>query len=109
MAMNPLYYVYVSDRGSASATAIATLVAETLEDLGHDTVFPALGLPEQGRGRVNLVVAPHEFFPHHGSHNERELVRSAKVSVTLGVEQPGTARFDLGSRYATLGPMALDI
>src|SRR5580692_7699604 len=109
MAMNLSYYVYVSDRGSAFATAIATVLAEALTELGHDSVYPAAGLPEPGRDRINLVVAPHEFFSSHGGHSERELLDAARVSVTVGVEQPGTASFDLAARYASVGPMALDI
>ena len=44
--MNPFYYVYVSDRGSAPEAQIASVLAETLADLGYRTVFPSSGLPE---------------------------------------------------------------
>ena len=107
--MNPPYYVYVCERGSASGRQIAALVAETLADLGYRTVFPVSGLPEQGRDRVNLVIGPHQFFCLQDAHSERELLDAARVSVTVGVEQPNTASFDLGAHYASLGPMALDI
>ena len=70
--------------------------------------FQPPGLPEQGRDRVNLVIGPHEFFSLQAGHSERELLNAARVSVTVGVEQPGTAGFDLGAHYASLGPMALD-
>ena len=105
--MNLLYYVYVSDRGSACATEIAGVIAETLSDLGYQTVFPAPGLPDKGRGRVNVVVAPGEFFPHRGDHSERELLDAARASVTLGVKGPTAPGFDIGARYASVGPMAL--
>jgi hypothetical protein len=107
--MSPTYYVYVSDRGNIFMTEIAGLLAAGLADLGHETVFPAPGLPEEGRGRINLVVAPHEFFILQRGHNERVLLRAAEASVAVGVEQPGTDWFELGTRYASLGPMVLDI
>ncbi len=56
--MSPTYYVYVSDRGNVFMTEIAAVLAATLSDLGYHTVYPAPGLPEPGRDRVNLVVAP---------------------------------------------------
>ena len=107
-AMTPLYCVYASDRGSPVASEIAALVAEALGDLGYRTVALAPGLPEPGRDRVNLVVAPDEFFPHTG-HSEPELLQAASVSVTLGVGQPGSPGFDVSAGYASAGPMALHI
>ena len=107
--MSPTYYVYVSDRGNIFMTEIAGLLAAGLADLGYETVFPAPGLPEEGQGRINLVVAPHEFYPLQRGQDERALARAAEASVAVGVEQPGTNWFELGTRYARLGPMALDI
>jgi hypothetical protein len=107
--MNPTYYVYVSDRGNIFMKEIAGLLAATLSDLGYHTVFPAPGLPERSRDQVNLVVAPHEFFPLQRGHSEPELLHAAEVSVAVGVEQPGTAWFELGTHYASVGTMVLDI
>ena len=107
--MNPTYHVYVSDRGNIFMTEIAALLAAGLADLGYETVFPAPGLPEKGRGRINLVVAPHEFFPLQRGQRESALLRAAEASISIGVEQPGTSWFELGTRYASLGPTVLDI
>ncbi len=107
--MSPTYYVYVSDRGNIFMTEIAGLLAAGLADLGYETVFPAPGLPEEGQARINLVVAPHEFYPLQRGYDERALIRAAKASVAVGVEQPGTNWFELGTRYAGMGPMVLDI
>ncbi len=107
--MTPTYHVYVSNRGNIFMTEIAALLAAALRDLGCDTVFPAPDLPEEGRNRINLVVAPHEFYPLHQAYDARELHRAARVSVAVGVEQPGTNWFELGTDYASLGPMVLDI
>lgn len=107
--MTPTYYVYVSDRGNVFMTEIAAVLAAALSDLGYHTMFPAPGLPERGRDRANLVVAPHEFFPLQRAYGERELLEAAAVSVAVGVEQPGTPWFELGTHYASVGPVVLDV
>lgn len=107
--MNPTYRLFVSDRGNIFMTEIAAVLADALTDRGYDTVFPAPGLPEHRRNNINLVVAPHEFFPLQQGYTETELLRAAEVTVAVGVEQPGTSWFDLGTHYASLGPIALDI
>jgi len=103
------YHVYVSDRGNIFMTEIAALLAAALADLGYRTVFPAPGLPERARDRVNLVVAPHEFFSLQEGCGERRLLEAAEASICVGVEQPGTEWFDLGTHYASAGSMVLDI
>lgn len=90
-------------------TEIASLLAAAITDLGYETVFPAPGLPEYGRDRVNMVVAPHEFFPLQHAVPEQDLLRAAETSVAVGVEQPGTLWFDLGTRYSSVAAGVLDI
>ena len=107
--MNPPYYVYVSDRGSASGRQIAAVVAETLADLGYRTVFPVSGFARTGQRSDQSRHRATRILLLQGGHSERELLNAARVSVTVGVEQPDTARFDLGAHYASVGPMALDI
>jgi hypothetical protein len=107
--VSPTYYVYVSDRGNIFMAEIAGLLAAGLADLGYETVFPATGLPEKGPNRINLVVAPHEFYPLQRGRDERALLTAAAASVAVGVEQPGTHWFQLGTRYAGMGPTVLDI
>jgi hypothetical protein len=109
VAMNVKYHVYVSNRGNVFMTEIAAMLAAGLSDLGYETVFPAPGLPEAARGRINLVVAPHEFYPLQRGVTERELIRAASASVAVGVEQPGTEWFELGTHYASVGAITLDI
>jgi hypothetical protein len=105
----PTYLVYVSDRGNIFMTEIAALLAAGLGDLGYDVVFPAPGLPEARPGRVNLVVAPHEFFPFLQGYGEADLLRAAEASVTVGVEQPGTHWFEQGLHYASVSRAIYDI
>ncbi|HVA73435.1 MAG TPA: glycosyltransferase [Acidimicrobiales bacterium] len=90
-------------------TEIAAVVAAAISDLGYETVYPAAGLPEDGPNRVNLVVAPHEFFPLQLNHTKDELQRAAEASVVLGVEQPGTSWFELGYHFASVSRQIVDI
>jgi GT2 family glycosyltransferase len=107
--MRTIFNVFVNARGTIVETEIAELIATALLDLGLEVVFPAPGLPEAQRNTVNLVVAPHEFFPLQSDRTERELLRAAKASVSIGIEQPGTSWFELGTHYASLGRSVLDI
>ena len=90
-------------------TEIASLIAAGLADLGLSVIFPAPGLPEPERNRINVVVAPHEFFVLYTGATPDELIRAAAHSICIGVEQPGTEWFDLGLTYAREGPMMFDI
>lgn len=107
--MIPTYHIYVSDCGNIFMTEIATLLDAALSDLGFSTVYPAPGLPEPDANRRNLVVAPHEFFPLQRGVGRDDLMRAAECSVVLGVEQPGTLWFELGSEYASVAAAVLDI
>lgn len=107
--MRPTYHVYVSERGNVFMTEIAALVAAALADLAYDVIYPAEGLPQPGRSRINIVVAPHEFYPLQRGVSESDLLRSAESAVTIGVEQPGTLWFELGARYSSVAPVVLDI
>lgn len=107
--MSPTYHMYVSDRGNVFMTEVAALLAATVADLGREVVFPAPGLPAPGAGRVNVVVAPHEFFALQSVASDDELLRAAEASVTVGVEQPGTEWFETGLRYSGVAAAVLDI
>jgi hypothetical protein len=105
----PGYWVYVSERGNVFITEIAALLAAALADLGCETVFPAPGLPAREQDRINLLGAPHEFFPLQRGVSECQLLRAAEASIAVGVEQPGTPWFDLGAHYSSVGAAVLDI
>ena len=109
MAMNPLYYVYVSDRGSASARRSLPSSPKPSPISVTAPCFRLRVCPSRAGTGSTWSSRPHEFFSFHGGHSERELLDAARVSVTVGVERPGTARFDTGPSYASVGPMALDI
>lgn len=107
--MSQVFHIYVSDRGNIFMAEIASLLAAAIGDLGFEVAYPAPGLPEPGRDRVNLVVAPHEFFTLQRDATESQLLRAAEACVCVGVEQPGTDWFELGAHYASVGPSVLDI
>ncbi len=90
-------------------TEIASVIAAGLADLGLSVIFPAPGLPEPERNRINVVVAPHEFFFLFTGASSEELMRAASHSICIGVEQPGTEWFERGLTYASEGPIMFDI
>jgi GT2 family glycosyltransferase len=106
---HPAYRVYVSSTGNAFMTEIAEMVTGAIEASGREATLWRSGLPKYRPGVINLVVAPHEYFTLMKDVNERDIVRAAAQCVTIGVEQPGTAWFELGARYASIGPLAIDI
>lgn len=107
--MRPRYHVYVSELGNVFMAEIAAVIAAAISDLGYETVYPAPGLPEAAPNRVNLVVAPHEFFPLQLNHTQDELQRAAEASAVIGVEQPGTSWFELGYHFASVSRQIIDI
>jgi len=90
-------------------TEIAELIAMALVDLDYGVAYPVSGLPTAQRNTVNLVIAPHEFFSLQVGEAESELMRAAEASVSIGVEQPGTSWFEVGTHYASVGRAVLDI
>ncbi|HEY2214611.1 MAG TPA: hypothetical protein VGH31_06105, partial [Acidimicrobiales bacterium] len=106
---HPAYKVYVSSAGNVFMTEIAEMVATSIEATGRDALLLRQGLPKHESGVINLVVSPHEYFTLMTGVNEADIVRAATNCITLGVEQPGTPWFELGARYASFGPMAIDI
>jgi GT2 family glycosyltransferase len=106
---HPAYQVYVSPVGNVFMTEIAEMVVHSIEESGREVSLLRHGLPKSEPGTINLVVAPHEYFTLITGFTEAAIVRAAAQCITLGVEQPGTQWFELGARYASFGPLAIDI
>jgi hypothetical protein len=106
---HPAYQVYVSPVGNVFMTEIAEMVVHSIEESGREVSLLRHGLPKSEPGIINLVVAPHEYFTLITGFTEAAIVRAAAQCITLGVEQPGTQWFELGARYASFGPLAIDI
>src|SRR5262249_4139778 len=96
----PRVRVHASAYGNLFMTEIAHLVPAALDALGVETHFVTDELPTTERGWVNLVVAPHEFFPLFPRVSEAQCLEAAARSVLLSVEQPGTPWFGIGSAYS---------
>lgn len=105
----PTYKVFVSSSGNVFMAEVAAAIADAIEATGREVSRHSRGLPQADPGTINLVVSPHEYFFLLEGHSEAEIVRAASHSVTLGVEQPGTPWFEVGARYASYGPIAVDI
>lgn len=105
----PSYKVFVSPVGNVFMAEIASMLADSIEATGREVERCTDKLPKAEPAVINLVVAPHEFFMLHEKVPESDLVRAASQSICVGVEQPGTPWFEEGVRYASYGPMVLDI
>ena len=100
-------HVFVAERGNAFMRDIAEWLVEAATTTGRDAALVLNRLPAND-GSINLVVAPHEFFPLFDAplHQRRE---AAAVSIGVATEQPGTPWFDISLEWCRLGPRVLDI
>lgn len=100
--------VYVAPRGNAFMTDIARWIAEAGESGGRAARVVDDGSPPDDTDAINLVVAPHEFYLL-GEYDDVTIDRSARLSVPVCTEQPGTRWFDIGLVVAGASRTALDI
>jgi hypothetical protein len=100
--------VFVAPDGNAFMTDIAAWTVEAASLLGRSAELVADGRLPRGDGPLELVVAPHEFYPL-SDRPLAELRRAAAVSVPICTEQPGTPWFDLALTTVRLAPAVLDI
>ena len=100
--------VYVAPRGNAFMTDIARWIAEAGALTGRTARLVDDGSTPRDAEATNLVVAPHEFYLL-GDHDDATIDRSARLSVPVCTEQPGTRWFDIGLVTAAASRMALDI
>jgi glycosyltransferase involved in cell wall biosynthesis len=104
--------LFVTAAGNAFMTEIAEMLADGFAQLGVPCRLAIDELPAQSSpSLLQLVVAPHEFFPLFASGMvtpiERE--RLAREVFMLNVEQPGSQWFDLAWTYVRLCRRAFDI
>ncbi|MDJ0768343.1 MAG: glycosyltransferase [Ilumatobacter sp.] len=87
---------------------IAAWLVEAGSLLGRDASLHADGrLPVDDRA-VNLVVAPHEFYPL-GDFTNREIDDAARISTPVCTEQPGTTWFDVSRLLCRASGSVVDI
>ena len=101
--------VFVSGSGYLFMTEIAELVASGLRDLGVAVELRRSGLPMAAPGVVNLVVAPHEYFPLLGPAHNEAAFDSLEHCALLLTEQPDSPWFNLSLAYAARAKAVVDI
>lgn len=100
--------VFVSAHGNAFMTDIAQWIVEAAGQTGRQATLEQHRLPVAEAGRINLVVAPHEFFVLHDA-SDADIQRAAAASVPVCTEQPGTPWFNLTTGIVRESPLAVDI
>lgn len=87
---------------------IATWIVEAARLTGHDAELRDDGGRPTDPSITNLVVAPHELYLL-GGFSDREIDTSARLSVPVCTEQPGTPWFEITRLLAAPSPAVLDI
>ncbi|MCL4836347.1 MAG: glycosyltransferase family 2 protein [Thermoanaerobaculia bacterium] len=107
--MSRRYDLFVAARGNVYMRELAEQVREGIAETGREAALHLDGEPEVRNGAINLVVAPHEFFPLHPTLRGRALDRALAASLCLNTEQPGTAWFEVAARLCRAARGALDL
>lgn len=87
---------------------IAVMLVEASAELGRESRLRDDGGRPVDSDATNLVVAPHEFYLL-GGYSDREIDTSARCSVPVATEQPGTTWFDITRLVCGASPTVLDI
>lgn len=103
------YDLFVAARGNVYMRELAEQVREGIAETGREAVLHLDGEPVASEESINLVVAPHEFFPLHPTLRGGHLERALAASFCLNTEQPGTAWFEVAARYCRGARGALDL
>jgi hypothetical protein len=100
--------VFVAPRGNGFMRDIAIWIVESATQTGRRASLVDDGSLPDASGRIDLVVAPHEFF-ELSDHPIADLQRAAAASVCVCTEQPGTPWFHLSVDACRRGLVSLDI
>lgn len=100
--------VFVSSKGNAFMRDIAEWVTEAAVELGHPATLRLDGAPPADPTRLNLVVAPHEFYLL-GGFDDPTIHAATAISAPICTEQPGTKWFELTEIVARNSPIVFDI
>ena len=100
--------MYVAQRGNVFMREIAGWIVAALGDLGHTAELLTDGVPVAEQDRVNLVVAPHEYF-ELAITDPVQRAAGAAASIPICTEQPGTAWFEIQLASVVRSPLVLDI
>ena len=100
--------VFVAPTGNAFMRDIAEWLVEAAAETGRSAALVVDGTPPTDPSKINLVVAPHEFYVL-SEYDDATLHRAMHLSVPVCTEQPGTPWFDLTAIAAHRAPLAIDI
>ncbi|NNE12058.1 MAG: glycosyltransferase [Ilumatobacter sp.] len=100
--------VFVAPTGNAFMRDIAQWVVEAARLDGRTADLRADGSAPTDPRRINLVVAPHEFYLL-SEFDDATIHRAVACSVPVCTEQPGTPWFDIGLTTAMGSEVVLDI
>jgi GT2 family glycosyltransferase/glycosyltransferase involved in cell wall biosynthesis len=100
--------VFVAATGNAFMRDIAEWLVEAAAERGRTASLVVDGTPPSDPSKINLVVAPHEFYVL-SEFDDATLHQAMHVSVPVCTEQPGTPWFDITAIVAHRAPLAIDI
>jgi GT2 family glycosyltransferase len=101
-------HVFVAPTGNAFMRDIAEWLVEAAGETGRTAALVVDGTPPTDPSKINLVVAPHEFYVL-SEFDDATLHQAMHVSVPVCTEQPGTPWFDITAIVAHRAPLAIDI
>ncbi len=87
---------------------IASWIVEAAGQLGRDASLVADGSLPADPAAINLVVAPHELYLLSNA-SDAEIDASARISVPVCTEQPGTPWFEITCLLCQSSPLVFDI
>ena len=105
--MRPLN-VFVAPTGNAFMGDIASWIVEAGTVLGYPASLHDQGDRPHDPDAINLVVAPHEFYLLDG-YTDRQIDATARLSIPVCTEQPGTPWFEISRQFCTASRTVLDI
>ncbi len=94
--------LFTTSLGNQFMIEIAHIFAEGFRGKGISTELLIDKLPSWSTEALQIIVAPHEFYPLwlEKSLNEAEIVDLTRLVYFLTMEQPGNSWFELSCRYA---------
>lgn len=103
--------LFTTSLGNHFMIEIAHIFAEGFKRSGTPTELLIDKLPEWSTDALQIIVAPHEFYPLwlEKSLNQAEITDLTRLVYFLTVEQPGSSWFEISCRYAQYARGIFDI
>ncbi|MEP7334212.1 MAG: glycosyltransferase [Actinomycetota bacterium] len=101
--------VVVSSRTALQFAALARAMEQLCTDLGVEATLVEDRLPTADDGRITLVVAPHDVYPHLALHDEEALEQSLARTILVCCERPSAAGWAAVVPYAARAGAVFDV